>query len=142
MSQHVFARSTSGHLIHYWWVNFLGWQFEDLTATTGGTPITAPPQVTLGPGIGAGGIADINVFAQGSRGALIRYRRVEPGPWLADNLSAPAGSLAVRAHLVLLQGLERSASGIDALHVASKGTTQPVIYDWLDGMPWSSHLVN
>jgi hypothetical protein len=141
LSQHVIARSTTGRLIEYYWINYQGWRFRDVTTLTGGPGITAQPNVLLGTTI-SGGVADLNAFARGSNSALIWYRWSGITGWTAANLSTGPSPLPVQSNLVVLPGLERGTDGVDAMHVASKGSTAPVIYDWLDTAGWSSQLVN
>jgi hypothetical protein len=96
--QHVFGRSSTGDLIHYYWYPAAGWQAENLTQrlTTENPP--QPPntvdtyrlqhglKVINGPTSDAGAPVQ-HVFGRNSSGDLIHYYWIKSLGWAVENLT-------------------------------------------------------
>src|SRR5262249_8682298 len=87
LSSHVFARGARGDLLEYWWLNYLGWHFYDIAASTGGAPISDPVAI-VGTQMGNNGEPSAMVYAkkQGSND-LLQYSHINYAGWTASNLT-------------------------------------------------------
>ncbi len=142
-SMHVFGRNQTHDLVHYWWINYAGWQFENLTAKFGnGETIDGDPHGFIGTVVGNSGVQDIHLYAR--RGTdLIHYWWLNYQGWQAENLSNavvhPGGTAPlVRDPLVALQGPRKGNGGIEAHHVYTKPMSlDPYDFAWINHSGWS-----
>jgi len=134
-AQHVFGRNASGHLIHYGWVNYAGWQWEDMTANYGGLTIAGDPVAMLASATDTG-IAGIDLFAEAPGGDLVHYAWfVHPG-WHSEDLSRQVGGSVLPA-LAALTGPQLGPGGIAFDHVFSDpGGGIPTEYLWINVGGW------
>jgi hypothetical protein len=80
-SQHVFLRNAVGDLIQYWWVNYLGWNVENMTTRYQGEPMIGDPVAVLGNESGNDGVREVHVLAPGSGARLLHYHWLNHQGW-------------------------------------------------------------
>jgi hypothetical protein len=129
-TQHVFARTAAGDLVHYVWSAAAGWAAEDLTTSLGigtGFRIASDPKALS---------ASLEVFARNASSDLIHYYRTATG-WAAENLTRyPNIGAAMRIAGNPAVSTVRTGSSVVA-HVFGRSAGGDLIhYYWTSAAGW------
>ena len=87
---HVYARSTAGHLVHYYWTAANGWVSEDLNVKAGAIWTLAGDPIVAKPFPGQAGTVD--VYGRTTDGHLAHYYWSAASGWRSEDLTAKTGA--------------------------------------------------
>jgi hypothetical protein len=129
----VFARSSSGHVIHYWWSAQppSGWHGEDLTAFTGGPTIVGDPVAIA---TYQNGYLRHDVFARGSAGHVIHYwwSAEPPSGWHGEDLTGFTSGPTIIGNPVAIDAYQNGYLRHD---VFARDSAGHVIHYWWSAEP-------
>jgi hypothetical protein len=138
-TQHVFARSENGDLIHYYWSPGPSWAAENLTQRGNIGPayrFTGEPEVV---NLIRGDTPTQHVFARNDVGDLIHYYWRPAASWAAENLTERSGigqSFRITGHLA---AMNLQSGDTTTQHVfASNAAGELVHYYWSPGPSWAA----
>jgi hypothetical protein len=130
----VFARSTTGSLIHYWWTPRTNWQNEDLTAQLGGPALEGDPVPVLGyQNRSQFGSLRHDVFGRNAANQLIHYWWTVQTGWRAENLTTMTGGPAI--HDNTIDVLVSRQNGYLRHDVFARNNAQQLIHYWWSAAP-------
>lgn len=143
LGQNLFARNAAADLIQYWWINYHGWDFTNLSATPGGLKVGGDPVAILGTSYADTGEPDLHVFARKSGTSRLAHYW-----WFNDSTGWRTAEdlwvwpFNVDSLLVALRGPERGNSGVESMHVFSALPSQdPMAHEWLNYTGWTRRTI-
>lgn len=132
---HAFARAESGEIVHYSRGKTGSWAGHSLSESAPSPEAlraASEPVAVRGPG------AELHLFARGSAGALLHFRRIG-AEWVAENVTAGRATLGERC---AIDGAPAAARARTAeLVVAGRRGGDVVLYRWLPETDWTVELL-
>jgi hypothetical protein len=93
--EHVFSRTSTGHLMEAYWSASAGWHWYDVTSAPGGATIAGTPSVASW--VESDGTRVETVFAQGTNGHLMEayWWASQPNGWGWKDVSTDPGGVSI-----------------------------------------------